>query len=212
MGSLRLESVSYRQALRDVSLTVEAGEAAGVLIPHKVERAAFLNICAGIEQPDTGTVTTRGRLIFARRDWGGIGGPTVVGQLMLPLLSIGHSARSADHTAIELLAKWGLVDWSGRQLSELEEHELAFLSLLRALAGKPDVLLLDDPTAGYGNQLVDEVRRLVRNAREDGAAVIVAASKVQPMTVTTSLYGLSEGELRGSALDAEIVTFPGVTA
>jgi ABC-type branched-subunit amino acid transport system ATPase component len=211
MGCLRLESVTYRRSLRDVSLTVAAGKTVGVLVSHKVDRAALSNLCAGIATPESGTVRVEGRLVFARQVWPGMSGSTVLEQLSSALLACEHTWRAAQAVALGLLAEWGVEQWSARDLDELEEHELVQLSLLRALAVKPDVLLLDDPTAGYGNQLIDIARKVLETARSEGCAVLVATSRVEPTTATTDLYRLEQGTLRSSRRQGgEIVEFPRV--
>jgi ABC-type taurine transport system ATPase subunit len=206
MPRLALENVTYRAALKDVSLSIEAGEMAMVFAPLKTDRAALLSVAFGIETPDEGNVRRDGYAVFAQRSWADGGGPTVLGQLVLPLLAR-HSTGSAKATALGALSQWGIEDWSARQLCELEDHELARLSLIRAVACEPEILLVDDPTAGYGVRLADHARRILSVARDRGSAILVAASEIELMTDSDQTYTLSLGAIRGPST-ADIIDFP----
>lgn len=169
MLRLAFDKVTYRHVLKDVSFSIGVGEMVTVYTPLKIDRAALLKIAAAILEPDRGNVRLDGYLVVARRPWSSIGGPSVLGQLILPLLAR-MPVASARSMALEALSDWGIEDWSARQLAEMEEHELARLSLIRAVACRPDILLVDDPTAGYGVRLADHARQILNVARDRGAA------------------------------------------
>ncbi len=207
MGSLTFEKVTYKHALQDVSFVVGRGETAAVRVPRKTDRDALIRVAAGIYEPEHGTVRTDGRLVLAQRAWPAMGGPGVIDQLILPLLTERTGAK-ARAIALAVLFEWGLEDWAACEINELEEHELARLALLRALVSKPDVLLVDDPTVGFAGQLTEHVRTIVKAAKTQGAAVLVAASDVESMVGARGLYTLGQGVLRGSKPGAEIVDFP----
>lgn len=209
MGSLTFESVTYKTALKNVSLGVDAGETAAVRVPRKTDRDALLRIAASMLGPDSGLVRVEGRLVFAQRYWSLMGGPDVLDQLALPLLALGYTVIRSREIALEALVQWGLEDWSGRELGELEEHELAQLSLIRAVVSKPDVLLVDNPTAGFAGLLTEPVKALLKMAAAQGAAVLVATSEIDPMVGVRSLYSLTLGELRGNRPEpADVVELP----
>lgn len=211
MRRLALENVTYRSALKEVSLTVDAGETVGVFAVRRPERARLLRVAAGIDLPEQGVVSTSGRIVFAQRSWHLMGGPDVLGQLMLPLVAQG-SVKTARTNALAALAEWGIEDWSARHLYEMEEHELARLALIRAVAPKPDLLLVEDPTAGYGVALADQARQILHAARKQGCAVLLTASEVAPLVDADQVYTLSEGVMRGTPpRTAEVVEFPART-
>lgn len=207
MGSLTFEQVAYQHALRDVSFAVGSGETTAVRVSRKADRDALVRLAAGIYEPEYGTVRTEGRLVLAQRSWPKMGGLGVIDQLILPLLAE-RTVGEARAIALSVLFEWGLEDWAACEINELEEHELAHLALLRALLSKPDVLLVDDPTVGFAGQLTEHVRAILKAAKTQGAAVLVAASDVESMVGARGLYTLAQGVLRGSKPGAEIVDFP----
>lgn len=210
MGSLTLDSVTYKAALKDVSLFVEAGETAAVVVDRKTDRDALLRIAAQADIPDAGKVTVQGRLVFAQRDWPLMGGSDVLDQLSLPLHAIGYTVPQAHAAAMQALGRWDLEDWAGRELCELEDHELARLSLIRAVISKPDVLLVDDPAIGLATGMFTEtVRTLLKFAALEGAAVLMVCSETGPMVGVRGLYSLNDGTLLGSRPSpAQVIDWP----
>jgi ABC-type ATPase involved in cell division len=208
MPRLAFENVTYRAALKDVSFSIDAGEMVTVYTQLKTDRAILLKIAAGSEPPDHGIVRQDGYLVFARRSWLSMGGPSVLEQLTLALVAR-MSVGDARARALQSLSEWGIEDWSARQLNEMEEHELARLSLIRAIACRPDILLVDDPTAGYGVRLADHARRILNMARDRGTAVLIASSEVETMSASDQIYTLGQGEIRGpQPSSATIIDFP----
>jgi ABC-type iron transport system FetAB ATPase subunit len=208
MGRLSFDRVSVGSLLRYVSFTVNGGEVACVWAPRRTARLAFVHMAAGIEQPVSGTVLVEGRLAFARRSWPPIGGQDVLGQLMLPLLASARSVSRARASALGALCDWGVVEWGGCRLSELEDHELARLALIRALVCDPKVLVVDAPTLGLDTTEAHVTLELFRGARERGVAVLVATASVDAMRDADSLYTISQGTLRGlHATRGELLPF-----
>jgi ABC-type lipoprotein export system ATPase subunit len=209
MVRLTLDDVTYRAALKGVSLSVGDGEMIAVFAERKSDRSALLRVAGGVDAPDNGSVQTNGLVVFAQRSWPALGGPDVIGQLTLPLLAR-RSVREARAAALGALVEWGVVEWSGRRLCEMADHELARLSLIRAVTSAPDLLLVDDPTADYGPGIADQASQILRAARGRGCAVLVTASELEPMTGADQIYTLSEGTIRGRKT-ADIVEFPSRT-
>jgi branched-chain amino acid transport system ATP-binding protein len=82
--------------------------------------------------------------------------------------------------AMELLQFVGLADSAARWASELVWVETQLLQIARALATKPKLLLLDEPTAGMGPNEVERVDRLIRQIRDDmGITVILVGHDVK---------------------------------
>lgn len=204
MARLSLEGVSRKRVLRSVSLTVEAGEIVSVFAPRAI-RSVLLRVAAGIEAPDAGSVRTVGRLVFAQGLWPDAGGSGVLRQLMLPLIAQEGSVAQARSRALEVLSEWRVAEWSGLEIDDLEEHQQARLALIRALVARPDILLVDDPTAGLDGSHAEMVLEILRAARARGVATLFAASSAETMRDADGVYTITQGVLRGLGGDPAIV-------
>ena len=159
-------------ALRDVSFAVERGEFVSLLGPSGCGKSTALRIAAGLLATDGGTVT---------RDTAEIGfvfqEPTLMPwadaltNARLPLDLKG--TRDADARARIALERVGLKDFTRAYPRELSGGMKMRVSIARALAARPKLLLLDEPFAALDeitrNQLGDDLLRLWR---EDGLTVL----------------------------------------
>ena len=168
------------QALRDLSLAVQAGEFVSLLGPSGCGKSTALRIAAGLLARDSGTIA---------RDTGDIGfvfqEPTLMpwadalGNARLPL-DLKHMPRGeADDRAAAALKRVGLAGFERAYPRELSGGMKMRVSLARALAAQPKLLLLDEPFAA-----LDEITRntlgddLLRLWREDGLTVLFVTHSV----------------------------------
>jgi ABC-type branched-subunit amino acid transport system ATPase component len=198
MRRLWLERVTVGDVLRSVSLTVDAGEMVCVWAADRRSRLALLQTAAGVLAADAGRVRTTGRVVLAHRSWPAIAGPSVLGQLVLPLLAGKRSVSAARACVLARMSDWGVEGWSARDVHDLDEHEQRRLAVMRALIAAPDVLLVDDPLSGMESErAARELLGLLEQARSDGSAILVAAGNVEVMRDADGLYTISQGQLRG---------------
>jgi putative ABC transport system ATP-binding protein len=180
-------------ALRDVSLTVQAGETLAVVGPSGSGKSTLLNLLAGLDDPDGGRVTVagdrlshqggtvrariRGRLIGVLTQSSGL----VEHLDVLGNLRLAASFRSAPPSKPQLMTLLEMVGLAHRPRSRpstLSGGETARANLAVALVGHPVLLLADEPTAEVSrpeeSALVDLLRTL-RPAR--GGSVLVTHSE-----------------------------------
>lgn len=193
---LSIDHVSVGDLLRDVSLSIEAGELVCVLSERRATRVALLSVAAKASRPDTGSVETYSRPVLAQTTWPQRG-TALLDQLIIPLLASPRSVAQARSRALGFLAELGLEDWAGAALSDLEDYQLARLSLMRALISEPDVLLADDPTEGLESGYAEATLDLLRLARDRGAAVLLTTATRHAMQDADGLFTIVQGTLRG---------------
>jgi putative ABC transport system ATP-binding protein len=195
---LRLTAVTKRfgarTVLNAVSLDLVPGEYVAVIGDSGIGKSTLLNVVAGLEPIDSGSVLFQGREIGAlkdkelahlRRDCFGfvfqafhvLPHLTVEENVALPLLLKRVSSR---RKARELLAAVGL---GGREASpprELSGGELQRVAIARALVGDPALVLADEPT---GNLDPDNARQVLAllsaQVRQRGAAAILATHSIE---------------------------------
>jgi branched-chain amino acid transport system ATP-binding protein len=201
MSLLEVEEVSRHfgslVAVDRVSLAVEAGELRAVIGPNGAGKTTFFNLISGFLTPASGHIRFDGeditRLLPARRVWRGIARTFQVSEIF-PELSVRENLRVAVETAAgyrlrpwlsrraraaietrvsDLADKGGLAQHEDRLVGELSHGDQRATEIMMALALNPRLLLLDEPTAGMGEQETYNITRLIRRLHRDQHLSIV---------------------------------------
>ncbi|HVB17180.1 MAG TPA: ABC transporter ATP-binding protein [Stellaceae bacterium] len=184
-------------AVNDVSFAVEAGELRAVIGPNGAGKTTFFNLISGMLAPSSGSIRLDGtditRLPAHRRVAMGIARTFQVTEIF-PELSVRENllipveteaglrlrpflSRARAHeiaTRVDaLLAMGGLAAMAERLAGELSHGDQRATEIMMALALKPRLLLLDEPTAGMGEQETRDVVRLIRRLHEQERLAIV---------------------------------------
>ena len=171
------------KAIDGVDLSVDQGEILGLIGPNGAGKTTLVNVLTGFQHPTTGTVAVNGREIttwgpaeiahagLARTFQGAraFGGLTVFENVEVAAVSAGASRRHARALTWELLAEVQIEQSArlpARTLSHGEERKLA---IARALALRPDFLLLDEPAAGLDDAESEELVAALARIRDASA-------------------------------------------
>jgi branched-chain amino acid transport system permease protein len=182
-------------ALGGVSVRARAGEVLGVIGPNGSGKTTLLNVLSGVYVPTTGTGTFLGQGLDRR--WGrphrladdGIARTFQTIRLMdeesaLVNVALGvpaAQARQRLELARELLREHGLEGVVDTPVGELPYGARRRVEIARALARRPRLLLLDEPTAGMNPEERQDVFDTVHAVRASGVAVIVVEHDVATM-------------------------------
>ncbi len=234
MSLLRVESVSQHFgsliAVDRVSLTVEPGELRAVIGPNGAGKTTFFNLISGFFPP------TAGRIIFDDRDITSLPAhkrvamgmartfqiteifpeltvhenlriPVEVasGLRLVPWLS--RKANDAIRARIdELMEMGGLTNKAGRLVGELSHGDQRATEIMMSLALKPRLLLLDEPTAGMGDQETYDITRLIRRLHKDEQLTIVLIEHDMRVVfhLADRIMVLAEGSVLAEGTAAEI--------
>ena len=195
---LRLTAVTKRfgarTVLNAVSLEVAAGDYVAVIGDSGIGKSTLLNVIAGLEPVDEGSVVFQEREISAlddealsqlRRECFGfvfqafhiLPHLTVEENVALPLLLRGAAAREKPR---ELLAAVGLAGRESSPPRELSGGELQRVAIARALVGDPKLVLADEPTGNLDPDNARQVLGLLQTqVRRRGAAAILATHSAE---------------------------------
>ena len=173
MSTLEVKNLTKRfgslVAVRDVSMTVAKGELRAVIGPNGAGKTTFFNLVSGFFAPTAGSILFEGRDVaaFSPHERVGLGmARTFQITEIFPELTVFENVRIAT----EVAAGYRLRPWLSRaDTAELRRRVEETL----ALALKPRLLLLDEPTAGMGDQETYEITQLVRQLHKDGNLTIV---------------------------------------
>lgn len=144
--------------------------------PSGCGKSTLLAIVAGSTPPEEGTVVRHG---LQRTGWvfqnpHGAARRTALDHVVLPLLTGGLTRQRAETRARDLLGLFGLAGADTRKYAQLSGGEAQRLMLARALAGDPDLLLVDEPTAQLDPQNASTVSQTLGHLADAGAVVVVA--------------------------------------
>ena len=207
---LRLEGVTKRfgarTVLNAVSLEVAAGEYVAVLGDSGIGKSTLLNVIAGLEPIDSGSISFLGReieklndddLSLLRRERFGfvfqafhvLPHLTVEENVALPLLLRGISSKTKPR---EMIAAVGLAGREASPPRELSGGELQRVAIARALVGDPKLVLADEPTGNLDPENARQVLDLFRKeVKSNGAAAILATHSVEAASGCDRIYRLT---------------------
>jgi putative ABC transport system ATP-binding protein len=178
-------------ALRGISFTVARGESVVVMGPSGSGKTTLLNLIGAIDKPTSGAVFVDGRDIttlsegeltklrrhkigFIFQFYNLIPSLTALENVELPLLTAGASRKDASKRAFELLKMVGLAERASHFPDELSGGEQQRVTIARALANKPSVILADEPTGDLDTKTsVEVVQILTDTSKKENATVIV---------------------------------------
>jgi len=194
MARLEVSGVEVRfggiAALRNVDLTVDEGSVTGLIGPNGAGKTTLFNVISGLQTPDRGTVhlfetdvTTmkphrRARLGLARTFQRlEVFGSLSVRENVLAAAEIrrrwSHDRSNAGANADSVLTLVGLHGLADQPGDTLPTGQARLLELARALATKPRLLLLDEPSSGLSDTESDELGDLLCQLAEAGMAVLL---------------------------------------
>jgi len=182
------KSFGERKVLTGLDVSFRAGRFYAVTGPSGSGKTTLLHLLAGLELPDDGEITLLGRTVsrLDRASRAAVRAREVgfVGQQpgLVPFLSaqenveLGLALRGQGPSdARGLLDAVGLSGQSGQRVSRLSSGEVERVAIARALAGRPALLLADEPSSRLDEaNAVAVAILLARLARESGAAVVCA--------------------------------------
>jgi putative ABC transport system ATP-binding protein len=179
------------RVLDDVSFVVEPGEMVALTGPSGSGKTTLLQLIGSLDRPTSGRVLVddisvgelRHPAKFRRETVGFVFQlhyllPALSAQsnVELPLMAAGVSRRERTARALDLLDKVGLGDRGGARPAELSGGERQRVAIARALAGRPRLILADEPTGSLDSVASHRVWELLSDAcARSGATVIVAS-------------------------------------
>ena len=174
---------SGHQALHSVDLEIERGEIFALLGPNGAGKTTLISIVCGIVNPTTGTIVADGHDVVreakaARAKIGlvpqELSTDTFETVLATVRFSRGLFGRAPDDAFIErLLRDLSLWDKKDSKIITLSGGMKRRVLIAKALSHEPEILFLDEPTAGVDVTLRKDMWRLVRSLRERGVTVIL---------------------------------------
>ena len=198
----RIETV----ALADINIDIDQGELVSIMGPSGCGKSTLLNLMGLLDEPSEGRIRLNGRVVDSYRDrdlarlrnrdigfifqtFHLIPDLKVVDNVELPLLYRSTSARQRRTLALEALDRVGLgsrVNHFPSQLSGGQQQRVA-------IAGKPIILLADEPTGNLDSQMGDEVMDILQTLNDEGTTIVMVTHDPQKAARTHRIIRLFDG-------------------
>lgn len=177
------------QALKSINLTIQRGEIFALLGPNGAGKTTLINIVCGIVNPTSGSISADGYDVIAdyRKTRSRIG--LVPQELATDMfekvwdtvtLSRGLFGKAPNPAYIEkILRELSLWDKKDAKIRELSGGMKRRVMIAKALSHEPEILFLDEPTAGVDVELRRDMWELVRGLRDNGVTVILTTHYIE---------------------------------
>lgn len=200
-------------ALDNISLTIKEGEFISVMGPSGCGKSTLLNIIGLLDEPSRGKLSLAGQTIYSYQDkllakmrnemigfifqsFHLINDLSVLDNVEIPLLYRKLSRKSRKQMALEALSLVGLSDQADRSPSHLSGGQQQRVAIARAIAGKPKLLLADEPTGNLDTQMSGEIMDILTELNQQhNTTIMMVTHDVDEAKRTQSIIRLRDGLL-----------------
>ena len=199
-------------ALRSVSVTIETGEFTAIVGPSGSGKSTMLAIAGTLERPTSGSVRVAGlvvdglpdralsgvragRIGFVFQQFFLIPTLTALDNVATGLLYRGVPAAQRRRAAADALAEVGLSGRAGHRPAELSGGECQRVAIARALAGRPAVILADEPTGSLDSAASAGILALLAELNRKGATILVVTHNPEIAEAASRVIRLRDGRI-----------------
>ncbi len=197
-------------ALREVSLSITAGEFVAVVGPSGSGKSTLLQIIGCMDRPTAGSVRLMGRetnglhdreLTVLRRETIGfvfqqfflLPALTSLENVMLPTLFGGRDRT--EQKAQELLELVGLKDRARHRINELSGGQMQRTAIARALINEPRILLADEPTGNLDSESAERIFETFRALKSSRVTVIIVTHNMELARKADRILKIKDGRI-----------------
>jgi ABC-2 type transport system ATP-binding protein len=185
-------------ALKNISLSVNKGQIVGLIGPNGAGKSTFLNLMAGLIFPTKGCVTVCGYHARSTKARNGLGYmpeyPAFLGRYSARAVLryhgslLGLSQKAISLQADKSIQQLQMQEFIDRPCSDFSQGMKQRLALSVALMNDPQVLLLDEPSNGLDPVGIIQLRDVLKQLRDSGAAIVISSHRLGELEKLTSDY------------------------
>jgi ABC-2 type transport system ATP-binding protein len=193
------KSFGSHRVLNDVSLEMRRGEIAGIVGENGAGKSTLLKILMGLLAPGAGKVSARGTIGYCPQEAVAFETLTVSENFQYFATAYGlrrnGNAGSWKAAKNDLLGYFNFGQYENRLVSELSGGTKQKLNLSLALLHAPDILILDEPYAGFDWETYLRFWDYTEKLQATGKSILIVSHLVNDRTKFDNLYALKEGHL-----------------
>lgn len=199
--------------LRDITLRIEAGDFTGIVGPSGSGKTTLLRCLLGIVAASGGTIDRSAglRLGYVPQvetiNWAF---PVTVAEVVLMARCKGRftpwPSRDEKREVTAVLDRLGIGDLGHRHIRELSGGQQQRVFIARALLGRPQLLLMDEPTSGVDVRTRHDVLHLLSELNDDGLAIVITTHDLNGIAAHLPYIICINGEITGQGTPQEVIT------
>lgn len=211
---IKLKNISYSypgsniKILDDLNLEINQGDRIGLMAPNGSGKTTLLHTIMGLCTPDSGTLEIFGKILKNEKDFIPVRSkigllfqdsddqlfcPTVLDDVAFGPLNLGFSPQDATDIAEKILEKLGIQILEHCITHKLSGGQKRLVALAAVLAMEPDVLLLDEPTAGLDNKVKEKLIHILNSL--DISYFVISHEFDFVQAVTDKIYSMENGKI-----------------
>jgi ABC-type branched-subunit amino acid transport system ATPase component len=213
------------QAVANASFEVSDGEIVGIIGPNGAGKTTLFNLLNGFLHADSGKVVFAGRELIGLKPNRicrlGVGRTfqvvrafprlSVLNNVVVGAYATTKNDSDSFAAASAALAQVGLIGRSDAIAGGLTNKELRLMELARALAGRPRLLLMDEPLAGLASQEIEDMLVVIRALAAQGMTVVIIEHTMRAMVrLAERFVVLDHGAILAVGQPSEIINDEGV--
>ena len=210
---------NFFEAVKKTDLILESGKVTVLMGRSGGGKTTLLHMLGGLLQPTEGKVwleedpperavdlyaltdgelsrLRNGKIAVISQGRSAIDTLSVRENLLLPGAMYGQADAGAEKRAEELMARFGIAHLADSSPKELSGGELRRMVIARALCGKPEVILADEPTGDLDDENTGLVLETLKEAARDGAAVLIVTHEGETLKFADECFRMDAGEIR----------------
>ena len=204
------------RVLKNINLTVEQGEYLAIMGPSGSGKTTLMNLIGCLDVPTSGTYELRGdnlkdlnddaladirnrHIGFVFQNFHLLPKMDALDNVALPLLYAGVSLKDRRTRAEEALKAVGLEDRIHFLPNQLSGGQCQRVAIARAIAGKPELLLADEPTGALDTKSGSQIMDIFRQLSNEGMTIIMITHEQAIADCADKIYYILDGELRTEA-------------
>jgi len=199
-------------ALRGVNLDFAEGEMTAIMGPSGSGKSTLMNLIGALDVPTSGELTIKGRALsklnrdeladlrnetigFVFQQFNLLHRASALANVKLPLLYSRTPVEDAAARARECLEMVGLGDRMDHRPMQLSGGQQQRVAIARALAGRPSILLADEPTGALDTKTSEEIMELLTGLASDGITVILVTHETEVADYATRKIHFRDGQV-----------------